>query len=87
VCEKNKNALFFSSFFNNIVIQSIFESFIQIEKVVKDIHGPALTLILEKLKPYGDFQGKFSFFFANHVELLLLVFFPLPSQFLSFRVI
>ncbi|XP_027924008.1 protein MOR1-like [Vigna unguiculata] len=30
-----------------------------IEKVVKDIHGPALTLILEKLKPYGDFQESF----------------------------
>ncbi|XP_061370607.1 protein MOR1 [Gastrolobium bilobum] len=27
-----------------------------IEKVVKDIHGPALTLVLEKLKPYGAFQ-------------------------------
>ncbi|XP_052730932.1 protein MOR1 isoform X4 [Vigna angularis] len=27
-----------------------------IEKIVKDIHGPALTLVLEKLKPYGAFQ-------------------------------
>ncbi|KAH1191485.1 Protein MOR1 [Glycine max] len=38
-----------------------------IEKMVKDIHGPALTLVLEKLKPYGAFQGTFfgSFFFAN----------------------
>ncbi|KAG5075422.1 hypothetical protein JHK84_056653 [Glycine max] len=30
-----------------------------IEKMVKDIHGPALTLVLEKLKPYGAFQGTF----------------------------
>ncbi|KHN37797.1 Protein MOR1 [Glycine soja] len=30
-----------------------------IEKMVKDIHGPALTLIVEKLKPYGAFQGTF----------------------------
>ncbi|KAK7279605.1 hypothetical protein RJT34_24658 [Clitoria ternatea] len=27
-----------------------------IEKMVKDIHGPALTLVLEKLKPYGAFH-------------------------------
>ncbi|XP_014628109.1 protein MOR1 isoform X3 [Glycine max] len=30
-----------------------------IEKMVKDIHGPALTLVLEKLKPYGAFQESF----------------------------
>ncbi|KAH1139274.1 hypothetical protein AAZX31_10G195800 [Glycine max] len=30
-----------------------------IEKMVKDIHGPALTLIVEKLKPYGAFQESF----------------------------
>ncbi|CAJ1976721.1 unnamed protein product [Sphenostylis stenocarpa] len=30
-----------------------------IEKIVKDIHGPALTLVLEKLKPYGAFQDSF----------------------------
>ncbi|KAJ1403126.1 TOG domain [Sesbania bispinosa] len=30
-----------------------------IEKIVKDIHGPALTLVLEKLKPYGAFQESF----------------------------
>ncbi|KAI5426958.1 hypothetical protein KIW84_032404 [Lathyrus oleraceus] len=30
-----------------------------IEKVVKDIHGPALALVLEKLKPYGAFQESF----------------------------
>ncbi|KAG5040456.1 hypothetical protein JHK85_012932 [Glycine max] len=38
-----------------------------IEKMVKDIHGPPLTLIVENLKPYAAFQGTFfgSFFFAN----------------------
>ncbi|KAL5139402.1 Protein MOR1 [Glycine soja] len=43
-----------------------------IEKMVKDIHGPALTLIVEKLKPYGAFQGTFfgSFFFANVGEFV-----------------
>ncbi|MCI01810.1 protein MOR1-like, partial [Trifolium medium] len=30
-----------------------------IEKIVKDIHGPALTLVLEKIKPYGAFQESF----------------------------
>ncbi|KAK7391401.1 hypothetical protein VNO78_19817 [Psophocarpus tetragonolobus] len=30
-----------------------------IEKMVKEIHGPALTLLLEKLKPYGAFQESF----------------------------
>ncbi|KAL2324840.1 hypothetical protein Fmac_023898 [Flemingia macrophylla] len=30
-----------------------------IEKIVKDIHGPVLTLLLEKLKPYGAFQESF----------------------------
>ncbi|XP_027367381.1 protein MOR1 [Abrus precatorius] len=30
-----------------------------IEKIVKDIHGPALALVLEKLKPYGAFQESF----------------------------
>ena len=40
--------------------------------MVKDIHGPALTLVLEKLKPYGAFQGTFfgSFFFANFGEFV-----------------
>lgn len=40
--------------------------------MVKDIHGPALTLVLEKLKPYGAFQGTFfgSFFFANVGEFV-----------------
>lgn len=40
--------------------------------MVKDIHGPALTLIVEKLKPYGAFQGTFfgSFFFANVGEFV-----------------
>ncbi|XP_024927390.2 protein MOR1 isoform X3 [Ziziphus jujuba] len=27
-----------------------------VEKMVKDIHGPALTLVVERLKPYGAFQ-------------------------------
>lgn len=27
--------------------------------MVKDIHGPALTLVVERLKPYGAFQGTF----------------------------
>ncbi|XP_027934620.1 protein MOR1 isoform X3 [Vigna unguiculata] len=31
-----------------------------IEKILKDIHGPALTLVLEKLKPYGAFQESFA---------------------------
>ncbi|KAF7820177.1 protein MOR1 [Senna tora] len=30
-----------------------------IEKIVKDIHGPALNLVIEKLKPYGSFQESF----------------------------
>ncbi|TKY51634.1 MOR1 protein [Spatholobus suberectus] len=30
-----------------------------IEKMVKDIHGPALTLVIEKLKPNGIFQESF----------------------------
>ncbi|XP_057424605.1 protein MOR1 [Lotus japonicus] len=30
-----------------------------IEKIVKDIHGPAQILILEKLKPHGAFQESF----------------------------
>ncbi|PON60374.1 Coatomer beta subunit [Parasponia andersonii] len=30
-----------------------------VEKIVKDIHGPALALILERLKPYGAFQESF----------------------------
>ncbi|RDX85911.1 Protein MOR1, partial [Mucuna pruriens] len=30
-----------------------------IEKIVKDIHGPALTLVLEKLRPNGAFQESF----------------------------
>ncbi|KAE9589870.1 hypothetical protein Lalb_Chr21g0313501 [Lupinus albus] len=30
-----------------------------IEKMVKDIHGPALALVLEKLKPHGTFQESF----------------------------
>ncbi|KAI4351479.1 hypothetical protein L6164_005845 [Bauhinia variegata] len=30
-----------------------------IEKIVKDIHGPAHTLVLEKLRPYGAFQESF----------------------------
>lgn len=30
-----------------------------IEKIVKDIHGPAQALVLEKLKPYGAFQESF----------------------------
>ncbi|WJX23657.1 Protein MICROTUBULE ORGANIZATION 1 [Trifolium repens] len=29
------------------------------EKIVKDIQGPGLTLVLEKLKPYGAFQDSF----------------------------
>ena len=53
--------------------------FFQIEKILKDIHGPALTLVLEKLKPYGAFQGMFSFFFVNHGEVLIFI---LLTQFL-----
>ncbi|CAL0321285.1 unnamed protein product [Lupinus luteus] len=30
-----------------------------IEKMVKDIHGPALAVVLEKLKPHGTFQESF----------------------------
>ncbi|XP_019426639.1 PREDICTED: protein MOR1-like [Lupinus angustifolius] len=30
-----------------------------IEKMVKDIHGPALAVVLEKLKPHGIFQESF----------------------------
>jgi cytoskeleton-associated protein 5 len=30
-----------------------------IEKIVKDIQGPALALVLEKIKPYGAFQESF----------------------------
>ncbi|KAL5568082.1 hypothetical protein UlMin_024657 [Ulmus minor] len=30
-----------------------------IEKMVKDIHGPALAIVLERLKPYGAFQDSF----------------------------
>ncbi|KAL1343695.1 protein MOR1 isoform X1 [Arachis hypogaea] len=30
-----------------------------IERIVKDIHGPALALVLEKLKPYGGLQESF----------------------------
>ncbi|KAJ9168430.1 hypothetical protein P3X46_019955 [Hevea brasiliensis] len=30
-----------------------------IEKNLKDLHGPALTLVLERLKPYGAFQESF----------------------------
>lgn len=57
---------------------NIFNLFLQIEKIVKDIHGPALTLVLEKLKPYGAFQGMFSFFFVNHGEFVLI--FILPTK-------
>jgi hypothetical protein len=34
--------------------------FVQIEKILKDLHGPALALVLERLKPYGAIQGGFS---------------------------
>ncbi|XP_054776764.1 protein MOR1 [Prosopis cineraria] len=30
-----------------------------IEKVAKEIHGPALNIVLEKLRPYGSFQESF----------------------------
>lgn len=30
---------------------------IQVEKIVKDIHGPALALVLERLRPNGALQG------------------------------
>ncbi|KAI9124426.1 hypothetical protein K1719_004348 [Acacia pycnantha] len=30
-----------------------------IEKVAKEIHGPALNIVLEKLKPYGSFHESF----------------------------
>ncbi|KAJ7970482.1 protein MOR1 [Quillaja saponaria] len=30
-----------------------------VEKILKDIHGPALTLVLERLRPHGAFQESF----------------------------
>ncbi|KAJ7975023.1 protein MOR1 [Quillaja saponaria] len=30
-----------------------------VEKILKDIHGPALTLVLERLRPHGSFQESF----------------------------
>lgn len=36
----------------------------QVEKIVKDIHGPALALVLERLKPYSAFQGKLVWYLA-----------------------
>lgn len=30
-----------------------------VEKIVKDIHGPALALVLERLRPHGAFQESF----------------------------
>ena len=35
-----------------------FTCIVQVEKIARDIHGPALNLVLERLKPYGGFQGK-----------------------------
>lgn len=40
-----------------LVPEHISAFFMQVEKLVKDIHGPALALVLERLKPYGAFQG------------------------------
>jgi cytoskeleton-associated protein 5 len=40
-------------------------SFVQIEKILKDMHGPALALVVERLKPYGAFQGGFVGSLAN----------------------
>ena len=31
----------------------------QVTKNLKDIHGPALAIVHERLKPYGAFQGLF----------------------------
>lgn len=67
--------------------------------MVKDIHGPALTLVLEKLKPHGAYQGAFFGNIAHLYSSLLLVvdaycgmplifisFLP-PTMFFVFRVI
>ena len=29
----------------------------QVEKILRDIQGPALAIILERLKPFGSSQG------------------------------
>lgn len=43
---------------------------IQVEKIVKDIHGPALALVLERFRPNGVFQGKL----VGHFPLWFLFF-------------
>ena len=40
------------------VHEHFFTCIVQVEKIARDIHGPALNLVLERLKPYGAFQGK-----------------------------
>lgn len=39
---------------------------LQVEKHLKDIHGPALALVLERLRPYGPLQGVL---FGNYGDL------------------
>lgn len=35
----------------------LYKLHVQVTKNLKDLHGPALTLVLERLKPHGTFQG------------------------------
>lgn len=44
-------------------------------KNLRDLHGPALALVLERLKPSGPFQGAFVVDLAGFVFSLLFVMF------------
>lgn len=52
--------------------------FVQVEKILKDLQGPALALVLERLKPSGAFQGGLSgssadsYFFKSFFGLVML---------------
>lgn len=35
---------------------------IQVEKIARDIQGPALALVLERLRPNGSFQGELDWY-------------------------
>ena len=57
--------------------------FVQIEKILKDLHGPALALVLERLKPYGAIQGGFSGYLAGFFFWMVMLNSNLKSFFLD----